>query len=197
MCGHELRRGAGKESARREGHFVLDDAGHGDRPDLPLLHGRRPPFGVVGDTYHATDGEAVAPRRSFARVPSVLRAAVRPRARRPARSPTRCTASRRCSPRCSPTRSPTTSRSRSTRRAAARTATSSTPSTRRAARRRPTSSRRSCPLIHEVLDALEIQQLQVKGVEADDVIATLATRAADDRTSTSSSSPATATRSSS
>ena len=35
------------------------------------------------------------------------------------------------------------------------------------------------PLIHEVLEALEIQQLQVKGVEADDVIATLATRAAE------------------
>jgi DNA polymerase-1 len=34
------------------------------------------------------------------------------------------------------------------------------------------------PLIHEVLDALQIEQLQVPGVEADDVIATLATRAA-------------------
>ena len=79
MRGHELGRGAGEESARREGHFVLDDAGHGDCPDLPLLHGRRPPFGVVGDTYHATDGETVAPRRSLARVSSVLRAAVRPR----------------------------------------------------------------------------------------------------------------------
>ena len=36
------------------------------------------------------------------------------------------------------------------------------------------------PLIHEVLDALEIPTLQVAGVEADDVIATLATRAAAD-----------------
>jgi DNA polymerase-1 len=36
------------------------------------------------------------------------------------------------------------------------------------------------PLIHEVLDALEIPQLQVPGVEADDVIATLATQAADE-----------------
>jgi DNA polymerase I len=36
------------------------------------------------------------------------------------------------------------------------------------------------PLIHEVLEALEIKQLQVSGVEADDVIATLATRAARD-----------------
>ena len=35
------------------------------------------------------------------------------------------------------------------------------------------------PLIHEVLEALEIRQLEVSGVEADDVIATLATRAAD------------------
>ena len=35
------------------------------------------------------------------------------------------------------------------------------------------------PLIHEVLDTLEIRQLEVSGVEADDVIATLATRAAD------------------
>jgi DNA polymerase-1 len=35
------------------------------------------------------------------------------------------------------------------------------------------------PLIHEVLETLEIQQLQVSGVEADDVIATLATRAAE------------------
>ena len=34
------------------------------------------------------------------------------------------------------------------------------------------------PLIHEVLEALEICQLKVSGVEADDVIATLATRAA-------------------
>src|SRR4029078_6582849 len=33
------------------------------------------------------------------------------------------------------------------------------------------------PLIDEVLTALEITQLRVKGVEADDVIATLATRA--------------------
>jgi DNA polymerase I len=36
------------------------------------------------------------------------------------------------------------------------------------------------PLIHEVLEALEIRQLKVSGVEADDVIATLATRAAAD-----------------
>src|SRR5262245_35269448 len=36
------------------------------------------------------------------------------------------------------------------------------------------------PLIHEVLDALEIRQLEVPEVEADDVIATLATRAAAD-----------------
>jgi DNA polymerase-1 len=34
------------------------------------------------------------------------------------------------------------------------------------------------PLIHEVLEALQITQLEVQGVEADDVIATLATRAA-------------------
>jgi DNA polymerase-1 len=36
------------------------------------------------------------------------------------------------------------------------------------------------PLIHEVIDALQIPKLQVAGVEADDVIATLATRAAAD-----------------
>ena len=35
------------------------------------------------------------------------------------------------------------------------------------------------PLIHEVLETLEITQLEVQGVEADDVIATLATRAAE------------------
>ena len=34
------------------------------------------------------------------------------------------------------------------------------------------------PLIHEVIDALHIPTLQVPGVEADDVIATLATRGA-------------------
>ena len=34
------------------------------------------------------------------------------------------------------------------------------------------------PLIHEVLDTLQIRQLSVSGVEADDVIATLAVRAA-------------------
>ncbi len=34
------------------------------------------------------------------------------------------------------------------------------------------------PLIHEVLDALQIPQIEIKGVEADDVIATLATQAA-------------------
>ncbi len=36
------------------------------------------------------------------------------------------------------------------------------------------------PLIHEVLEALEVRQLHVPGVEADDVIATLATRAAEE-----------------
>jgi DNA polymerase-1 len=40
--------------------------------------------------------------------------------------------------------------------------------------------RSQMPLIREVLDALEITTLEVEGVEADDVIATLATRAADD-----------------
>jgi DNA polymerase-1 len=39
--------------------------------------------------------------------------------------------------------------------------------------------RSQLPLIHEVLDALEIQQLEIAGVEADDVIATLATQAAE------------------
>jgi DNA polymerase-1 len=38
--------------------------------------------------------------------------------------------------------------------------------------------RSQLPLIHEVLEALEITQLEISGVEADDVIATLATRAA-------------------
>jgi DNA polymerase-1 len=38
------------------------------------------------------------------------------------------------------------------------------------------------PLIHEVLDALEIRQLSVPGVEADDVIATLTVQAAADGT---------------
>ncbi|MGQ0824366.1 MAG: DNA polymerase I [Actinomycetota bacterium] len=37
------------------------------------------------------------------------------------------------------------------------------------------------PLIHEVLETVEIVQLQVSGVEADDVIATLAVRAAQER----------------
>ena len=49
------------------------------------------------------------------------------------------------------------------------------------------------PLIHEVLDALHIPTLQVEGVEADDVIATLADPRRRRRASTSSSSPATAT----
>jgi DNA polymerase-1 len=40
--------------------------------------------------------------------------------------------------------------------------------------------RSQLPLIREVLDALEIPVLEVEGVEADDVIATLATRAADE-----------------
>ncbi len=39
--------------------------------------------------------------------------------------------------------------------------------------------RSQLPLIHEVLDTLEIRQLEVSGVEADDVIATLAVQAAD------------------
>jgi DNA polymerase-1 len=39
--------------------------------------------------------------------------------------------------------------------------------------------RSQLPLIHEVLKALEIQQLEIEGVEADDVIATLAVQAAD------------------
>src|SRR5712691_868032 len=38
--------------------------------------------------------------------------------------------------------------------------------------------RSQLPLIHEVLNALEIKKLEIPGVEADDVIATLATRAA-------------------
>ena len=38
--------------------------------------------------------------------------------------------------------------------------------------------RSQIPLIHEVLEALEITQLEITGVEADDVIATLATQAA-------------------
>ncbi len=38
--------------------------------------------------------------------------------------------------------------------------------------------RSQIPLIHEVLEALEITQLEIPGVEADDVIATLATQAA-------------------
>src|SRR5689334_6355622 len=38
--------------------------------------------------------------------------------------------------------------------------------------------RSQLPLIHEVLEALEIKQLEVVGVEADDVIATLTTEAA-------------------
>src|SRR6185437_13342262 len=40
--------------------------------------------------------------------------------------------------------------------------------------------RSQLPLIHEVLEALEIKQLEVKGVEADDVIATLTVQAADE-----------------
>ncbi|MDQ1521636.1 MAG: polymerase [Actinomycetota bacterium] len=40
--------------------------------------------------------------------------------------------------------------------------------------------RSQLPLIREVLDTLEIQRLEIEGVEADDVIATLATRAADE-----------------
>jgi DNA polymerase-1 len=39
--------------------------------------------------------------------------------------------------------------------------------------------RSQLPLIHEVLEALEITQLEIPGVEADDVIATLATSAAE------------------
>jgi DNA polymerase I len=40
--------------------------------------------------------------------------------------------------------------------------------------------RSQLPLIHEVLEALEITQLEIAGVEADDVIATLTTQAADE-----------------
>jgi DNA polymerase-1 len=40
--------------------------------------------------------------------------------------------------------------------------------------------RSQLPLIHEVLDVLEITQLEVSGVEADDVIATLTVQAADE-----------------
>jgi DNA polymerase-1 len=46
-------------------------------------------------------------------------------------------------------------------------------------REMPDLFRGQLPLIHEVLDVLEITQLEVPGVEADDVIATLATNAAD------------------
>src|SRR6516165_8881823 len=40
--------------------------------------------------------------------------------------------------------------------------------------------RSQMPLIHEVLDALKIPTIEIEGVEADDVIATLATQAADE-----------------
>ena len=76
------------------------------------------------------------------------------RSREPSR--TRSTASRRCSRRWSPTSSPTTSRSRSTRPAAAPIATSSTPSTRPGRKETPDLFASQLPLIHEVLDALEI-----------------------------------------
>jgi len=46
-------------------------------------------------------------------------------------------------------------------------------------REMPDLFRGQLPLIHEVLDVLEIKQLEIPGVEADDVIATLATNAAD------------------
>src|SRR5690349_19325456 len=44
-------------------------------------------------------------------------------------------------------------------------------------REMPDLFRGQLPLIHEVLDVLEITQLEIPGVEADDVIATLATNA--------------------
>jgi DNA polymerase I len=46
-------------------------------------------------------------------------------------------------------------------------------------REMPDLFRGQLPLIHEVLDVLEITQLEIPGVEADDVIATLATSAAE------------------
>ena len=56
--------------------------------------------------------------------------------------------------------------------------------------------RSQLPLIRQVLETLAVPILEVDGVEADDVIATLAERAAAED-STSSSSPATGTRTSS
>src|SRR5215475_9005002 len=49
-------------------------------------------------------------------------------------------------------------------------------------REMPDLFRGQLPLIHEVLDVLEIKQLEIPGVEADDVIATLTTQAAGEGT---------------
>ena len=78
-------------------------------------------------------------------------------------------------------------------RPARRSATTCTPSTRRTGRRCPTScARRSRPLL-EAIEAMGIPLLRIEGVEADDVIGTLAQRSGGRRRRPRSSRPATRT----
>ena len=98
-------------------------------------------------------------------------------ARRRASRPARCAACSRCCAEWWRTASPTTSPSSSTRRARP-SATTGTRSTRRTGRRCPTTSRAQIAPLHELVRAHGWPLLMVEGVEADDVIGTLATQAA-------------------
>ena len=93
------------------------------------------------------------------------------------RRPTPSTSSSRCCASCSTS----TSRSSSPRRSicrAARSATISSPTTRPTARRCPTSSPQQIPMVHAACEALGVPILTSERYEADDVIGTLAMKAA-------------------
>ena len=148
----------------------------------------------IGRARATSPMQAPAARRQLADLPGVLRPADRHGDGVAARSPTRCSASRRCSSTCSGTTSPTASWSPSTgpsRRSATRPIADVQGQPRRGARhpapadgpRAPGASRRcGIPIV------------ELAGFEADDIIATLADRRPRRAATTSSSSPATATR---
>ena len=97
-------------------------------------------------------------------------------ARRRASRPARCAVCCRCCAVWSSTASRTTSPSCSTHRAR-RSATSGTPTTRRIARRCPTISTLQIAPLHDLVRAHGWPLLMIEGVEADDVIGTLARQA--------------------
>ena len=144
-------------------HGPEDDHGRGARPR------RRP----------GARRRALPRRRQQPRLPRVLRAAGGARDERRAARRTRCSASRTCSSSCSPTTGRRASRSPGTRgpSIAPPTPRPSTSSTRQGRKPMPDLLREQFPHFRPIVEAFGYRNLEFEGWEADDVIATLATRA--------------------